>query len=97
MENTGILSTLIFIIVIVIYLVVSSFIQYKIAKKRNVYIGFIIPLLTSILIGMFIVNDLLFWMLTFFGFSYYLLIFFLVRNTQSLELNESTKIDLKDL
>lgn len=97
MENTAILSTLIFVVIIVIYLVVSSFIQYKIAKKGNIYVGFIIPLLASIFVGMIISDYLLFWILTIFGFSYYLLIFFLVRNTKSLELNESTKIDLKDL
>lgn len=97
MEITSILSTVIIIVIVFLYLVVSSFIQYKLAKRRNIYIGFIIPLVNSMVVFITIMSSTLFWVLTFFGFSYYLLVFFIVRNTKSLKLNDSTKVDLKDL
>jgi len=85
------------ILAFVAYIIVTTIIQMKIAKKTHWVTSFIIPLITSILIFVTIGNIHLFWIFTFFSFGYYLLVYNIKYYQKQSKKSEQNKVNIKDL
>lgn len=99
-EQSSFLNLMIDILIIlafVAYIIVTTIIQMKIAKKTHWVTSFIIPLITSILTFVTIGNIHLFWIFTFFSFGYYLLVYNIKYYQKQSKKSEQNKVNIKDL
>jgi hypothetical protein len=93
----NIIIDVLIILAALVYVVLTTIVQLRIAKKSHWIFSFVVPLLTSALIFVSINNITLFWILSFFDFGYYLLVYFIKHYKKQDRMNEQKRVNIKDL